>query len=114
MSKGNSQPRGSYWTESNFILFRYWKELGIQGKCPYHFTQDELIRHSRDSEGWNDVQDFFESIEDLVKRDGWTHPETFDAALRFFSDLRKGGLEHLKGEERDNFEKETRWTKSRH
>lgn len=49
-----------------------------------------------------------------MKRDGWTHLETFDVALRFFSDLRKGGLEHLKGEDRENFEKETRWANSRH
>lgn len=67
-----------------------------------------------DAEGWNEVQDFFDGIEDLVKRDGWTHLETFDVALRFFSDLRKEGLEHLKGEERENFEKDTRWANGRH
>lgn len=49
-----------------------------------------------------------------MKRDGWTHLETFDVAFRLFSDLRKGGLEHLKGEDRENFEKETRWANSRH
>ncbi|KAJ6121362.1 hypothetical protein N7512_003827 [Penicillium capsulatum] len=93
---------------------KHWKELGVPGQCPYHFSQDELVRHSLDAEGWNEVQDFFDSIEDLVKRDGWTHSETFDVALRFFSDLRKEGLEHLKGEDRENFEKETRWTRRRH
>ncbi|KAJ5353503.1 hypothetical protein N7541_006067 [Penicillium brevicompactum] len=66
---------------------RYWQELGIEGECPYHFTYDELHCHSIDSEGWNEVQDFFQSIDSLVKRDGWTNPDTFDAALKFFSEL---------------------------
>ncbi|OJJ51154.1 hypothetical protein ASPZODRAFT_327067 [Penicilliopsis zonata CBS 506.65] len=90
---------------------RYWDELGIQGDCPYHFTQKELDSHLVDAEGWNDVADFFDSIEDLVKRDGWTHPDTYEAALKFFSELRKQGLERMKGEERRSFEIHTRWAK---
>ncbi|KAJ5551863.1 hypothetical protein N7461_006561 [Penicillium sp. DV-2018c] len=74
---------------------RYWQELGIQGECPYHFTQDELHSHSVDAEGSNEVQDFFDSIEGLVKRDGWTYPDTFEAAFNFFSELRKRGLETM-------------------
>jgi hypothetical protein len=92
--------------------FRYWHELGIQGDCPYRFTQAELHNHSVDADGWNEVQDFFDSIEGLVKRDGWTSPETFDAAFGFFSELRKRGLAHLKGDERDIFERQTRWAKT--
>lgn len=48
---------------------RHWQEIGIQGDCPYHFTEDELKSYAVDAEGWNEVQDFFDSIEDLVKRD---------------------------------------------
>ncbi|KAJ5587245.1 uncharacterized protein N7459_003010, partial [Penicillium hispanicum] len=92
---------------------RHWKELDIQGDCPFHFTNDELNSHSVDAEGWNEVQDFFDSIEGLVKRDGWTHNETFDAAFEFFSNLRKLGLRHMKDEEREKFEKQTRWAQSR-
>lgn len=88
--------------------------MGFQDNCPYQFSQDELHSHSLDAEGWNEVQDFFERIEDLVKRDGWTHPETFEVALEFFSELRKQGLEHLKGKDREHFEKETLWADSRH
>ncbi|EAW11438.1 phosphotransferase family protein [Aspergillus clavatus NRRL 1] len=91
---------------------RYWHELGIQGDCPYHFTQAELHNHSFDANGWNEVQDFFDSIEGLVKRDGWTSLETFDAAFGFFSELRKRGLGHLKGDERDIFKRQTRWAKN--
>ena len=37
--------------------------------CPIHFTEAELS-HSQDMEGWNEVQDFFDHIDPLVKRDG--------------------------------------------
>lgn len=87
--------------------------MGIQRACPIHFTDDELKSHLKDSEGWNEVQDFFDSVEGLVKRDGWTHHETFDVAMAFFSDLRKMGLKHMKGEEREKFEKQTLWAKDK-
>ncbi|KAJ5471088.1 hypothetical protein N7530_008445 [Penicillium desertorum] len=90
---------------------KHWQELGIQGECPYHFTQDELHSHSVDAEGWNEVQDFFNSIESLVKRHGWTYPDTFDAAFNFFSELRERGLRHMKGEEKRAFDKQTRWAR---
>ncbi|OJJ96810.1 hypothetical protein ASPACDRAFT_54196 [Aspergillus aculeatus ATCC 16872] len=79
---------------------RHWQELGIQGECPYHFTQGKLHSHSVDAEGWNEVQKFFDSIEGLVKRDGWTSPDTFDAAFDFASELRERGLRHMKGQQK--------------
>ncbi|KAL4894696.1 hypothetical protein BDV59DRAFT_212029 [Aspergillus ambiguus] len=84
-----------------------------QSDCPYRFTEDELRRHAVDAEGWNKVQDFFDSIESLVKRDGWIHPETFDAAFDFFSNFRKLGLKGMKGEERERerFDKQTSWAR---
>ncbi|CEJ62326.1 hypothetical protein PMG11_10828 [Penicillium brasilianum] len=97
--------------ESLINVERYWHELGIEGVCPYHFTQAELHNHSVDADGWNEVQDFFDSYDGLVQRDGWTSHESFDAAFGFFAELRNRGLEHLKGEERDIFERQTRWAK---
>lgn len=55
------------------------------------------------------MQDFFDHIEGLVKRDGWTSNETYDAALQFFMDLRKVGLRNMKGKEREDFERQTHW-----
>lgn len=72
-----------------------------------------MERHLADSEGWNEVQDFFDSIDGLVERDGWTHHETFDAALAFFAELRMKGLRSMKGEEREQFEKQTRWAEGK-
>ncbi|KAJ5965160.1 uncharacterized protein N7479_005036, partial [Penicillium vulpinum] len=70
--------------EALINIERYCKELGIEGDCPIHFTEDELQSHLVDAEGWNEVQGFFDGIEDLLKRDGWTHHDTFDAALTLF------------------------------
>jgi len=83
--------------------------MGFDRECPIHFSEDELRIHLQDAEGWNEVQDFFDNIRELVKRDGWTYNETFDTALAFFSELRKIGLRDMKGKEREQFEKQTRW-----
>jgi hypothetical protein len=91
---------------------RHQEEIRIQGNCPYHFTEEELKSHAVDPEGWNEVQEFFDRIDGLVKRDGWTHPETFDAAFNFFSDLRKLGLKRMNGHEREIFDKQTSWARS--
>lgn len=111
--------KGSYLTQYHLPFFgryliaylRHWQELGIQGECPYHFTQDELHSHSADAEGWNEVQDFFNSIEGLVKRDGWTYPDTFDSAFNFFSELRERGLKNMTGEEKRAFDRQTSWAR---
>lgn len=44
-----------------------------------------------------------------MKRDGWTPAETYDEARAIFAKLRKVGLGDMKGEEREIFERETRW-----
>ncbi|KAL2006085.1 hypothetical protein VTN00DRAFT_9739 [Thermoascus crustaceus] len=105
---------GSTW-DDDIISFRealinverYWGELGGEG--PIHFSEDDLKIHLHDAERSHEVQDFFDSIDGLVKRDGWTHNETYDEALDFFSRLRKVGLREMKGKEREKFERVTPW-----
>lgn len=88
--------------------------MGYQEACPFHFSQYELASHAQDAEEWNEVQECFDNIQVLVKRDEWIHLETFEIALKFFSDLRQGGLANLKGKKREIFEKETHWADKRH
>jgi hypothetical protein len=40
-----------------------------------------------------------------MKRDGWTYPDTFDAAINFFSELRERDLKHMTGEEKRAFDR---------
>ena len=65
--------------------------------------------HARDGEGWNDVADFWSSVEGLVRRDGWTSNENYEQALDLFAPLREQGLQELKGDEQGVFEQATRW-----
>jgi hypothetical protein len=44
-----------------------------------------------------------------VERDGWTRNETYDAAVALFSELRQEALQGMKGKEREEYEKATRW-----
>jgi hypothetical protein len=90
-------------------LSRYWKELGFDGECPIHFSEDELRSHLEDAEGGNEVGEFFQLIESFVTRQGWTRNERYDDARAFFSELRQEALDGLKGKEREDYEKETRW-----
>ncbi|RFU35995.1 hypothetical protein B7463_g383, partial [Scytalidium lignicola] len=84
--------------ESLIRVERYWKELGIDVPCPIHFTEDEVQSHLKDAEGWNEVQDFWDSIAGLVSSDGWTPSDKYDDAVALFSEHRETGLKDMKEE----------------
>jgi hypothetical protein len=65
--------------------------------------------HLKDGEGWNEVQDFWDSVAGVVTRDGWTHPDTYDDAVAVFSELRETGLKVTMGKDKEIFEEQTRW-----
>ncbi|ETI26769.1 hypothetical protein G647_10214 [Cladophialophora carrionii CBS 160.54] len=90
-------------------IVRHWNEITNETPCPISFTDEELEAHYRDAEGWNEQADFWDSLEHLVHRDGWTSNETYDQALELFAELREQGLQNLSGEERRAFEQQTRW-----
>jgi len=67
--------------------------------------------HVREGEGWNAAADFWDSLQGLVHRDGWTSNENYEQAFELFAQLREQGLRNLGGEEREQFEKSTRWAR---
>ncbi|KAL3417139.1 hypothetical protein PVAG01_11139 [Phlyctema vagabunda] len=95
--------------ESLIRIERYWKEMGFGLPCPIHFTADELRSHSADAEGWNEVQEFWDSVAGLVDRSGWTPCDRYEDALALFGRLRETGLKVMIGQEREAFEAQTRW-----
>ncbi|KAL4877121.1 kinase-like domain-containing protein [Aspergillus karnatakaensis] len=95
--------------ESLIRIEKYWNEMGFDLPCPIHFTEDELRVHSEEGDGWNDVQDFWDSISSIVAGDGWTPNHLYDDALALFSELRETGLKSLAGKEREDFRKQTQW-----
>ncbi|GAB1206468.1 hypothetical protein APSETT445_005157 [Aspergillus pseudonomiae] len=95
--------------ESLIRLERSWNEMGFDFPCPIHFTEDDLRVHAEESDGWNDVQEFWDSVADIVSRDGWTPHHSYDDAVSLFTELRDIGLKARVGKERDTFEKQTEW-----
>jgi hypothetical protein len=87
----------------------HWEEINKDIPCPINFTQEEIEQHLADGEGWNDVADFWDSLQGFVHRDGWTSHENYEQALEMFAQLREQGLQNLTGEELAAFEKSTRW-----
>ncbi|KAB8225702.1 kinase-like domain-containing protein [Aspergillus novoparasiticus] len=95
--------------ESLIRVERYWSEIGIDAPCPIHFTESELRTHAEEGEGWNDVQDFWDSVASIISRDGWTTNDRYDDAVALFKELREIGLKSMVGREREDFEKQTQW-----
>ncbi|KAI9675676.1 MAG: Phosphotransferase enzyme [Caeruleum heppii] len=95
--------------ESLIRVEKYWSELDTGIACPIHFTEEELLAHSKDGEGWNEVQDFWDSVAGIVTRDGWTPNDEYDTAVALFSELRETGLQNLTGKDKEKFREQTRW-----
>jgi hypothetical protein len=78
------------WTEQPrwFViinLLRNWKAMGFQTPCLIHFSKEDLRRHRADADGWNEVQDFWDSIRGIMGRAGWTSHETYDQTAAIYS-----------------------------
>ncbi|KAL3428980.1 kinase-like domain-containing protein [Aspergillus tetrazonus] len=95
--------------ESLIRIEKYWNELGFDFPCPIHFTEDELRIHSEESEGWNEVQEFWDSVSFIISQDGWTPKHLYNDALALFSELRETGLRSMTGKEREDFKKRKQW-----
>ncbi|RMZ82324.1 hypothetical protein DV738_g1742, partial [Chaetothyriales sp. CBS 135597] len=65
-----------------FASNTHWDEINSRIPCPISFTDEELETHYRDGEGWNEQAEFWDSLEGLVHRDGWTSNETYNQALQ--------------------------------
>jgi hypothetical protein len=87
--------------------------MDINTPCPIHFTEEDIQNHMRDGEGWNEQADFWDGLEGFVARDGWTSTERYEEALELFAELRDDGLKQFTGQEREDFEKQTRWAKEK-
>ncbi|KAL3412570.1 hypothetical protein V8F44DRAFT_650908 [Aspergillus fumigatus] len=71
--------------------------------------RDGLTTHEEESEGWNDVQEFWNSVANIVTREGWTPNHLYNNAITLFAELRNTGLKTMSGKEREDFKKQTQW-----
>ncbi|TQB67571.1 Phosphotransferase enzyme [Monascus purpureus] len=64
--------------ESLIRIQKKWSSLGHTVECPINFSPEEIRKHYEDSEGWNEVQDFWDALSGIMSRDGWTSHATYD------------------------------------
>ncbi|GFN20339.1 phosphotransferase family protein [Aspergillus tubingensis] len=74
--------------ESLIRIQKNWASLKHPTKeCPITFTPSEIHQHHQDSEGWNEVQDFWDAMSGILGRDGWTSHQTYEQAVSIYSQL---------------------------
>lgn len=91
-----------------------WDHFGTNEPCPYHFSAGEIRQHYEEAESFNKSQELWKDLRGILTDEGYTSKESFSKAVKILRDLRDVGLGDLKGEERRNFDKETRWVADLH
>jgi phage gp36-like protein len=86
-----------------------WDHFGTDQPCPYHFSADELRQHYEEAVSFNKSQELWKGLQGVLTDEGYASNDSFSKAVKVLKDLRKVGLEDLKGEEQRNFDKETWW-----
>ncbi|KAG5293793.1 phosphotransferase enzyme family protein [Histoplasma capsulatum G186AR] len=81
--------------ESLIRIVRHWKDICPEMACPITFSDEELKSHYRDAEGWNEIADFWDSLDGFVHRDGWTSNQNYEKAYKMFVELREQTFEDL-------------------
>lgn len=90
-------------------LCREWSDFGSDRSCPYHFSDEEIRQHQEESIAFSKNQEFWRSVGNTVTDEGYTSTENLKEAIDIFRRLREAGLNSLHDEEREEFEKQTRW-----
>lgn len=98
---------GRDWKKKFYL--REWDDFGADKPCPYHFTEKEIQDHHEESKSFNENTDFWDSIREIVTNEGYTSNEDFPRAVEIFQKLRESCLKNLEGDERQEFDKQTRW-----
>ncbi|RAH65658.1 phosphotransferase family protein [Aspergillus aculeatinus CBS 121060] len=74
--------------ESLIRIQKKWRSpLGHAVECPIDLSPEEIRKHHEDSEGWNEVQDFWDGLSGIMSRDGWTSHATYDQAMFIYSQI---------------------------
>ncbi|KAE8143966.1 phosphotransferase family protein [Aspergillus pseudotamarii] len=80
--------------ESLIRIQKKWSSLGCTVECPIDFSPEEIRKHYEDSEGWNEVQDFWDALSGIISRDGWTSHATYDQAVSIYSQIQAETASH--------------------
>ncbi|KAJ9227024.1 hypothetical protein DTO027B5_8130 [Paecilomyces variotii] len=80
--------------ESLIRVQKKWDLLGHTARCPVNFSPEEIRKHHEDGEGWNEVQDFWDTVSGIMGRDGWTSHATYDQAISIYSQIQAKAASH--------------------
>ncbi|KAB8272597.1 phosphotransferase family protein [Aspergillus minisclerotigenes] len=84
---------------NSILLYLYknytkWDLFCRTAKCPIVFSPKEIRKHYEDSEGWNEVQDFWDALSGILSKDSWTSHTTYDQALFIYSQIQAQPAPH--------------------
>ena len=68
-----------------------------------------MREHYEDGAKFNENQEFWKSISGITTDEGYMSNENFQKGVETFQRLRESGLSSLEGDERDEFDRRTRW-----
>ncbi|KAE8146478.1 hypothetical protein BDV25DRAFT_143648 [Aspergillus avenaceus] len=73
--------------ESLMRVVTKWDSINDTVKCPIHFPPEDRCKHYEEGEGWNEIQDFWDTMTGILEKDSWTSHETYDRAREIFAKL---------------------------
>jgi hypothetical protein len=88
---------------------REWGHFDTNEPCPYHFSSEKIRQHDEEVDSFNKSQELWKELQGVLTDEGYTSKESYSKAVNILKDLLEIGLGNLKGEERRDFDKETRW-----
>ncbi|KAF1951434.1 hypothetical protein CC80DRAFT_519375 [Byssothecium circinans] len=59
---------------------REWEHFGVNESCPYHFTEEEIERHYKETDTFNESQEFWKSVNQVLTDEGYTSNDTYEQA----------------------------------
>ncbi|KAF2235077.1 hypothetical protein EV356DRAFT_523458 [Viridothelium virens] len=106
---------GSSWDNCLFPLQeclirveKEWDHFDSTEPCPFHYSSEEIREHRKEADVLNDNQALWGELRGILTDEGYTSNETFGRATELLEKLRETGLDRLKGDERNEFDREKR------
>ncbi|KAL9074930.1 MAG: hypothetical protein Q9157_004200 [Trypethelium eluteriae] len=87
---------------------REWDHFDSTEPCPFHYSSEEIREHRKEADVLNDNQALWGELRGILTDEGYTSNETFGRATELLEKLRETGLDRLKGDERNEFDREKR------
>lgn len=82
--------------------------MGLNRIESLYLKSSEIRQHQDEATAFNASQEFWGSS-GIISDERYTSNKNFEEGVEIFQRLRESGLDSVEGEERDEFERQTRW-----